>query len=444
VDEVATRYAVTREGVHIAYQVFGDGPETVVASPDPPTSLHVIWEDPPTAAFLRRLGSFTRIVLFDRRGTGASDPVPAAEFPAPDELMDDLSVVMDATHVDRATLWGLQDAGAIALQFAASYPDRVARLILLNSFARMTRTHDYPIGMPNRLQQTFLSAIETGWSEGVGIELLAAPRAHEPDFRRWFTRASTVTQGPAMARANLQRAFKLDVRAVLPHVQVPTLVLHTGGNPYMRAAHGQYLAEHLPDARFVELSGAGHVLPSLDLDEVLGHLEEFMTGTRSSDHGNRVFATILFSDIVESTERASRAGDRQWTELLDEHDRVVRRQLDRFGGRLVKTTGDGVLATFDRPARAVQSAVAIREAVSRIGLAIRIGLHAGEVEQRGSDIGGIAVHIAARVQAHAHPGEVLVSRTVADLVVGSALTFEDRGLHELKGVDGAWTLLAAV
>jgi class 3 adenylate cyclase len=369
--------------------------------------------------------------------------LPASQVPTVEEWIDDVRAVMNTVGSDRAAVIGFSLSAYTAIPFAASEPERVRALVLVNGWARLARASDYPIGYPPQAQAKVLAGVDS-WGSGVGVEVLAPSRADEPAFREWYARAMRLTQSPSMAKANAARDFQVDVRAILPLVRVPTLVLHTVANRYVRVAHGRYLAEHIPGARYVELPGDGSILPALDPDSFVEEVEEFLTGVRSSPATDRVLATVLFTDIVGSTEQATRLGDQRWRALLDDHDALVRRQLERFSGRLVKTTGDGLLATFDGPARGIRCACAIRDGLKRLGIDIRVGLHTGEVELRGDDVGGVAVHIAARVQALAEPDEVLVSRTVTDLVAGSGVEFTDRGEHDLKGVPGTWKLYAVV
>jgi class 3 adenylate cyclase len=356
--------------------------------------------------------------------------------------MDDVRAVMDDVGSERAALVVVQDLGSVGIPFAASYPERVSALVLVNSCARLARADDYPIGLPPSAQLRIIGGADA-WRSGVGMEVLAPSRAAEPGFREWFLRAQRLANSPALAKVTFEHSLQVDVRAILPLVKVPTLVLHTAGNRFVRVAHGRYLAEHIPGARYVELPGDGSILAALDTEALVDEIEEFLTGARHAPPQDRVLATVLFSDIVSSTEHATRLGDRKWRALLDDHDALVRRQLERFSGRLVKMTGDGFLATFDGPARAIRCGCAVRDGMKRLGIDIRVGVHTGEIERRGDDVGGVAVHIAARVEALAEPGEVLASRTVTDLVVGSDVEFSDRGEHELKGVPGTWRLFAA-
>lgn len=439
-----TRYVVGAGDAHIAYQVVDGGDIPIVVGLEPPASLHAVWDEPRSARFLRRLASFSTLVLFDRRGFGASDPIPVAEPPPTEELADDVIRILDAVGMPRASLVMENDGGRAGIQAAATSPDRVASLILVNTYARLARCDDYPLGIPAHIQEEFLNHGDSRWGGTLGIEWLAPSRAADPAYRAWYTEAMRLSQTPGTAVANLRRSFETDVRSVLPSVRVPTLVLHSADDEYIRVAHGRYVAEHIPGAHLIELPGRDHALSALDLGLVADHIEEFVLGAPTEGNRDRNFATVLFTDIVRSTEEASHRGDADWHALLDQHDATVRRQLDRFSGRLVKSTGDGILATFDGPARAIRCALALREALARLGFVIRAGLHAGEIEARGEDIAGIAVHIAARVEALAEPGEVLVSRTVVDLVAGSGIECHDRGEHALKGIPGTWRVFAVI
>jgi len=428
-------------GLQIAYQVLGEGDLDLVFAFDWASNVELIWQHPTVERFLRRLASFSRLILFDTRGMGLSDPV---ERPAPlEEWMDDVRAVMDAVGSERAAIVGHGHGGQLAMLFAASHPERTQALVTINAFARLARDVDYPAGMPEKAQHTILEGIRGGWGTGVALPFLAPELAEDAQAVRWWAGLERLGGSPRRAALKQQMVLDTDVRRVLPAIAVPTLVVQTAGNRLVLVEHGRYLAEHISGARYLELPGPGHwpwasadALPSMDA------IEEFLTGTRSSLGTERVLATVAFTDIVGSTRLAAELGDRRWRELLETHDSVARREIDAANGRLVKTTGDGLLATFDGPARAIRTVRAIEEALVPLGLEIRGGLHAGEVEVRGEDIGGIAVHIGARVAALAEPGEVLVSSTVKDLVAGSGLSFQDRGEHELRGVPGTWRLYA--
>jgi pimeloyl-ACP methyl ester carboxylesterase len=425
----------------IAYQVLGDGDLDLVFSFDWASNVELIWEHPSTERFLRRLASFSRLILFDTRGMGLSDPV-AAPAP-PEEWMDDVRAVMDAVGSERAAIVGHGHGGQLGMLFAAAHPERTHALVTINSFARMTRADDYPPGMPEGIERLVLEQLRSEWGTGRSITVLAPEVAADEQTIRWWGRVERASGSPRRAAQKQRVVLETDVRAALPTIAVPTLVVQSADNRFVIAAHGRYLAEHIPGARYVEVEGEGHwPWASADALTSMDAIQEFLTGTRSSLGTERVLATVAFTDIVGSTELAAQIGDRRWRELLETHDSVARREVEAARGRLVKTTGDGMLATFDGPARAIRAVGAIEGTLAAVGLPIRGGLHAGEVEVRGEDIGGIAVHIGARVAALAGAGEVLVSSTVKDLVAGSGLAFEDRGAHRLKGVPGEWRLFA--
>jgi class 3 adenylate cyclase len=433
-----TRYARSGD-VHIAYQVFGEGDLDIVVVNGFTTHIELVWEHEPTRRFLDGLASFARVIHFDRRGSGLSDPVPGA--PPLDVRMDDVRAVMDAAGSERAALFGLSEGVTMCLLFAASHPDRVRALVSSGGMARSTAADDYPWAMPmDALVASGAELIAPHWGEGAIIELAAPSRADDPDSRAFYARMERATASPGMLGALVQMFLDLDVRDVVPSVHVPTLVLHRRHDRLVNVRNGRWLAEHLPDARYVELPGDDHVPWYQDPERTLTEIREFLTGTPYAPEPDRVLATVLFTDIVDSTRTAADLGDQRWRELLDRHDRAVRAALARAGGREVNSTGDGFLATFDSPARGIRCARAIQDACQPLGIHVRAGLHTGECEVRGDDIGGIAVHIAARVSALAGPGEVLVSRTVKDLVAGSEIEFADRGEHALKGVPDAWDL----
>ena len=436
-----TRYA--RSGtLHIAYQVVGDGPPDLVFVHGWISHIEHLWEEPSLARFLRRLASFSRLILLDKRGTGLSDPVPLDELPTLEQRMDDVRAVMDAAGSQRAALFGTSEAGALNLLFAATHPERITALILLNSYARLAWSEDYPFGIPPDAAESLLTGIEEGWGKGVAFEALVASQSDNERMRRWWARYQRLAASPGAAVTLLRRAFDTDARAVLPTITVPTLVLHRAGDPFTGVEHGRYLADHIPGARYVELSGVDHLFFAEDADPLAAEVQEFLTGVRDAGEAERILATVLFVDIVGSTEHAVRLGDRRWRDLLDAYYRVVRQALAQFRGREIDSAGDGVFATFDGPARAIRCACALRAAVHGLGLAVRIGVHTGECEVIGPKVGGLAVHIGARVTAAAEVDDVLVSSTVKDLVAGSGIRFEDRGTHALKGVPGEWRLFA--
>jgi pimeloyl-ACP methyl ester carboxylesterase len=443
-----TRYAQSGE-LAIAFEVAGDGPAVLLELNNGTYfSIDDTEEEPHWERWEQRLGAFARVVRFDPRGIGLSDPLPAGTVPTIEDGMADALAVLDSAGIEQASVLGPGFGAHIAVLLAATHPERVRSLVLVNGSARFVRDDDYPIGHPVELV--------TGWSEALqdptrareiveeldDVSILAHDLAHDPGFRAWWSRASRRGASPATARA-MSRSIQLaDVRAVLPSVSVPTLVIHRRDDVSVSMTHGQYLADHIPGARFVEIDGASHLPHAGEFGELVAQIEEFLTGTRHPVAPERVLATVLFTDIVGSTQRLAELGDRRWRDLLAGHDAMVRRQVIRFGGRLIGSTGDGALATFDGPARALSCAQAIGAGASQLGIEVRAGLHTGEIEVVGDEIGGIAVHIAARVADLAGPGEVLVSRTVCDLVAGSGLAFDDRGVHELKGVPTPWQLYA--
>ena len=436
-----TEYARTDEG-YIAYQVFGRGPLDIVFIPAWATNVDVMWEEPSLARYLDRLASFGRVICFDKRGSGVSDPVPLNQLPSLENWMDDTRAVMEAAGSERAAIIGDAEGGPMAMLYAATYPDRVTSLVLTNSFARLARDHDYPIGLPEEAIPPLRDSYEGTWGTPAFLDTLTPGVAGDERFRTWFARYMRLSMPPGASTTMFwDGVVRFDVRAILPTIRVPTLVVQRADARWHRVGYGRYLAEHIPGAKYVELPGADTIpFHAGDFDPILDEVEEFLTGARARPVADRILATVMFTDIVGSTERAANVGDERWLALRDQHDRLVRRSLDRFRGREVVTTGDGFLATFDGPGRAVSCAVAVTEDVSGLGIEIRAGLHTGEVELLGTNIGGIAVHIAQRVMSAASPGRVLVSRTVKDLVVGSAIEFADHGTHVLKGVPGEWPL----
>jgi len=437
-----TDYAKTPGGHHIAYQVLGDGPLDLIYVHGV-SHLDGQWEEPRYAHFLRHLASFSRLILFDMRGTGLSDPVPLSDLPTLEEWTSDIDVVMEAVGSSRAALVAANDGGPMAIFFAASHPDRTSALVLAGTTARITRDEDYPGDSPEVIER-LLADIDDTWGRPPARNFVrtASPAdADDAALADWWVRYQKQAASPGTALAIIRMNVATDVRHVLPTISVPTLVLRGADDVLTSSAQAEYLAREIPAARYVEVPGTGSWC--WRTDGVANEIQEFLTGVRDMPEPERVLATILFTDIVGSSQHVSDLGDRRWRELLDQHDDVVQRQLERFGGRSIKWTGDGVLATFSGPARAVRCATAIREGLRRLGLEMTAGVHVGEIELRGVDVGGIAVHIAARVQAMAQPGEVLVSHTVVDLVAGSGIGFEDRGEHELKGVARSWRLFAA-
>jgi class 3 adenylate cyclase len=436
-----TRYTKSENG-HVAYQIFGDSPRDLVFVPNWGSNVDAMWEEPSLARFLRRLATFSRVLCFDKRGCGVSDPVPLAALPTLEHWMEDVRSVMDAAGSDRTALIGDAEGGQMAMLFAATYPERVSALVLLNTAARHLRDVDYPWGLPARSVDAYLRRLQELWGTGGLIDIMAPGLAHDARLRRWYARYERLSLAPGAVTAMYAVQFERDLRSVLPTIRVPTLVLHRAGNQHIRVGHGRHLAEHIPGAKYVELPGDEHYFHVGDTEGMLGEVEEFLTGVRPAAEVDRVLATVLFTDIVGSTERAAALGDRAWRALLDTHNGIVRTQLSRYRGREVKTAGDGFLATFDGPARAIRCAASIRDEVRALGIELRAGLHTGECELVGDDVGGLAIHIGARVADEAGAGEVLVSSTVKDLVAGSGIRFSDRGPRALKGVPGEWRLFA--
>jgi pimeloyl-ACP methyl ester carboxylesterase len=440
--EPETRYARSGD-VNIAYQVVGEGPLDLVLVHGWVQSYDSASEIEPLRRFYRRLASFSRLILFDKRGTGLSDRVPPDDLPTLETRMDDMRAVLDAVGAERAAVLGHSEGGAMCALFAATYPERTQALVMSGSPARTRWAPDYPLGATDDEIEDLASSILEHWGVDVIrslLQQLAPSIADDEELVQAHTRAALRAASPAAAAALTRMSAMIDVRSVLPSIQAPTLVMHRADE--LLAPGSRYVGERIPGARVVELPGADHMPWLGDQDAALDEIEEFLTGVRPHPALDRVLATVLFTDIVGSTELAADLGDRRWRELLDEHHLLVRRELGRFRGRELDTAGDGFLATFDGPARAAACAVSIRDGARRLGLQIRFGLHTGELELAGSEIRGIAVHTGARVAAKAGPGEVLASSTVRDLVAGSGLEFEDRGTHELKGLPGEWRLYA--
>jgi pimeloyl-ACP methyl ester carboxylesterase len=434
-----TRYAKSGD-VHIAYQVVGEGPFDLVFVPGFVSHVELMWDDPALARFLGRFAAFARLLLLDKRGTGLSDRVGA--LPTLEERMDDVRAVMDAAGIRRAALFGLSEGGPMAMLFACTYPERTAALVMYGSFPKYIGDAEYPWARTAAEWAPLFQMIEEQWGQGSALPLFAPSLAGNEQVHRWWGRFERMAASPGAAIAVLRMAIEIDVRHLLPTIRVPTLIVHRTGDLVCAVEGSRYMAERIPGAKYVELHGADHNPWVGDADRIVDEIQEFVTGTRPVAEPDRVLATVLFTDIVGSTERAVALGDRRWRELLEQHHGAVRRELDRFRGREVDTAGDGFLAAFDGPARAVRCALAAREAVRPLGIELRAGLHTGECEVHRDKLAGIAVHIGARVAAQAGPGEVLVSSTVKDLVAGSGLCFADRGAQVLKGVPGEWRLYA--
>jgi class 3 adenylate cyclase len=437
-----TRYAKSGD-LHIAYQVVGEGPPLVV-SDQWFGNVDAQWDFPPMERFLRSLASFSRLVLFDKRGTGLSDPVPMRAAPTLEEWMDDLRAVLDDAGVERTALLCGVGATYMGVLFAATYPARTTALVVVNGYARMARTPDYPWGRSQKELGDYVERVQRAWGNGATLDFLAPSMAEDDEIRRTHGRYERAWASPGAYAAFTSVREGNDVRQVLPSIRVPTLVIHRTDVRFAPRDGGRYIADRIAGARFVEVPGIDTYIWAGDIEPILGEVEEFVTGSRRPLEADRVLATVLFTDIVGSTERAAELGDVAWKELLAEHDELVRGEVRRFRGREIDSAGDGFLATFDGPARAIRCAESVRDAVRGLGLDIRAGLHTGEVEMAGEKVRGIAVHIGARVSALAGPGEVLVSNTVRDLVAGSGIQFEDRGPHALKGVSDEWRIFAVI
>ncbi len=429
-----TKYAKSGN-IHIAYQVIGKGSTDLVYIPGIVSHLEFQWEDPNQARFFRRLASFCRLIRFDKRGWGLSDRVEG--IPTIEERMDDVRAIMDSAGSKRAAILGLSEGGPIGTVFAATYPHRTTALVLWNTFAsQRPRGDDHPWGFTEEMVEEYLSLLEKIWGTGQLAPFFVASAAGDESFKKWWGRFERLSMSPGSAVHAHRMNFEIDIRNVLDAVRVPTLVMHARDDPYYPM--GRYLADHIEGAEFVDLDGADHF--GWNDPAVANEIERFLVGTLKPPDMERMLTTVLFIDIVGSTERLAQSGDRQWREILEEYHAIVERNLGRYRGHFVEATGDGILATFDGPGRSISCACALSDEMQRFGLDIRAGLHTGEVELRGKDIAGMAVHIGARVSELAGPGEVLVSSTVKDLVVGSGLNFSDLGTHCLKGIQDEWHL----
>jgi pimeloyl-ACP methyl ester carboxylesterase len=403
--------------------------------------LEIGWENPGVQRFAERLAGFARVITFDKRGTGMSDPV--MDVPTLEQRMDDIRAVMDAAGSERAVLMGMSEGAPLSILFAATYPARTLGLVIYGGMARSTWAPDYPWATPREaLLESSIEFMVPAWGTGENVEAFAPSLADDPATRAWWGRMERLGASPAMMLKTFEMFLETDVRDVLPMIQAPTLVIHRRGDRVVSVHAGRYLAEHIKGARYLELEGSDHVGWAGNVEEIAGEVEEFITGARSAPDADmdRVLATVLFIDVVGSTEQASRLGDARWKDVLQSFYTLVRRELERFRGRDVKTLGDGFLAVFDGPARAIKAAQAVASGVRELGLEVRAGVHTGECEMIGDDVGGIAVHIGARIAAHAGAGQVMVSSTVKDLVAGSGITFADLGVHQLKGVPDEWHL----
>lgn len=432
----ATLYAKSGSGAHIAYQVHGTGSQDLVLLPGIWSHIEHVWREPSFAHFLNRLARFSRLIMLDTRGSGLSDR--ASSLPLLEDQIDDVIAVLDAVGSHHPVLLGVSQSGPLAILLAAAHPGRISGLVLYGTYATALQVDDHPWGRSPEWVAEYVLKVDTEWGSGTDLAAVAPSLNEDNQFRTWWAGLERYSNPPGNAMAYISAHSKDDVRPVLPTISVPTLVLHRTHDPYRDIGAGRYLADRIPGAKLVELPGENHLPYVGHADDVLDEIEEFVTGSRSGRGSDRVLATVLFTDIVGSTEIASDLGDRVWRDVLGRHYTVVREELSRFRGDEVVTTGDGFLVRFDGPARAIKAAVAIRDRLARLGIQIRAGVHTGEIELIGDDIGGIAVHIGARVASLARAGEVLVSRTVKDLVTGAGIQFEDRGTHLLKGIPDPW------
>jgi len=438
---VRTRY-VKAGNLHIAYQVFGQGAIDLVFCPGFVSNIEHYWAAPSMTHFLERLGSFARVITFDKRGTGLSDRELDSPCPTLEDRMDDIRAVMDAVGSKRAAMFGLSEGGPLATLFAATYPARTAALVMYGGYAKWIRSDDYPWAPTREEHEAAFEALEKHWGTPIGLSTLAPSLANDERARQWFAHSLRVSASPAAGVTLYRMNVEVDTRAILPTLSVPTLVLHRLSDRLLPCQAGRYMAEQIPTARFVELLGDDHLGWIGNTDSLLAEVQEFVTGERPIIEADRVLATVLFVDIVQSTERATAIGDSRWRDLVDDYQRQVGKEVARLGGRVVNTAGDGVFAIFEGPARAIKCACAVRDVVGALGLAIRCGIHTGECVVEGNDVAGIAVHIGARVAARANAGEILLSSTVKDLISGSKVECSDRGSHVLKGVSGRWRLFA--
>jgi class 3 adenylate cyclase/pimeloyl-ACP methyl ester carboxylesterase len=432
--------------IHLAYQVLGSGPPNLlVVQSGANTHVDYVWTEPSLARFMRRLASFSRLITYDNRGVGLSDPVPGSAAPTMDDQVDDIRAILDETGCQRAVLVGNLAGCAPALMFAATHPGRVESLILLGGYARLRAGVGYPHGLDQAHIDQIFNAILSTWGTGMDLDLVAPTMAADDSFRRWYAQVQRMSASPATAAAMARQWYEVDVRSALPAIGVPTLVLARAANVIFPVEHTRYLAEHIVGARYIEFPDGDLLYFTSHADQVLDAIEEFVTGARPLPSPDRFLGTVLFVDVAGSTQLAARIGDRRFRELIDGFHQLVSRQLDRYQGRLVDTAGDGALTLFDSPARAIACAEAVRDGVRALGLQVRAGVHTGEMEHGpGGEVRGIAVHTGARVAALAAPGEILVSRTIRDLVAGAPIRLESRGIHELKGVPGSWEVFAVV
>jgi pimeloyl-ACP methyl ester carboxylesterase len=434
-----TRYARSGD-IHIAYQVVGEGELDLVFVPGWVSNVELVWEEASARRFLERLASFSRLVLFDKRGTGLSDPVSDDQLPTMEQRMDDVRAVMDAAHMQSAALFGVSEGVPMSALFAATYPERTTALVLYGGYAKRRYSGDYPWAPTPEERQVFFDAIERQWGGVVDLGELAPSVAGDERFKQWWATYLRRSASPMRALALARMNTEIDIRSILPTIRVPTLILHRSGDHDVDVRGARWMATQIPNVRYVELPGEDHLPFVGDSSALLDEIQEFLTGQRAAVVPDSVLGTLLFTDMVESTPRAAELGNTRWAALVENHFQVLRQQLGRFRGKEVHTTGDGLLATFDGPARAVQCGRAMIEAVRPLGIQIRVGLHTGEYELIGQEVAGLAIHIAARVMSKAGASQVWVSSTVKDLIAGSGIEFADEGMHALKGVAGEWHL----
>ena len=434
-----TKYARSGD-VHIAYQVMGQGPVDLVFVPGFVSHLERHWDNPGYRRLFERISSYARLIRFDKRGTGLSDRTTS--IPTLEQRMDDVRAVMDAAGSSRASLFGFSEGGAMAILFAATYPERTSALVLYGTYAREAWAPDHPWGVTAEEYEARIVRRRETWGTGQTFASFAPSQGDNAALLEWWATTERASASPGAVEALMRMNFQIDVRHVLPAISVPTLVMHRKGDPVQPLEDGRYLARHIPGAKYVELEGTDHGPAQGNSAAILDEMEEFLTGMRRGTDVERVLSTVLFTDIVNATGSAVTLGDARWRDLLEMHNTAMREELARHRGREIDTAGDGFLAAFDGPARAIRTAAAMRDRAKRIGLEVRAGLHTGECEVIGEKLAGIAVHIGARVAALAGPGEILVSQTVKDLVAGSGVTFADRGTHALKGVPDEWRIYA--
>lgn len=440
-DQPRTQYVRSGE-FHIAYQVFGKAPIDLLCVFGLASNLEAAWDHPLLARWYRRLGSFARLILLDRRGTGMSDPLPHGVEPRLEDAADDIRAVLDALQVERAAVFAEGGAGPQGIQFASMHPEYVSSLVLYGTYSRLARAPDYPAGVDRQAFERYVEWATSHWGTGDVLRAFAPSKSGDDQALRQWGRIDRLGMSPGLIAASLEAAYKTDVRERLPLISARTLVIHRSGDPMFPIEHGRFLAANIAGSQFKVLEGSDHAMFTGDWEALAAEIEEFLTGTRNGHSMHRSLATLLFTDFVDSTRKTAEVGDRRWRELMDEHDAIAQRQIERFEGRLVKATGDGIVATFQGAAQAIHAALSIRDGIRALGLDVRTGLHTGEIELRGRDVSGLGVSIAARVMHQAGAGEVLVSRTVTDVVAGSGIVFVDRGEHELKGVPGRWQLFA--